>query len=96
MRLVRRIDQLNTYAHLFRHSLHRSFQNMCHAELLTDLRYVFRRTLVTLRRCARDHLEVGNLGEPRQYFFLNSFGKISVVRIATQVFKWQNSDRFLW
>jgi hypothetical protein len=42
--------------------LHAAFQNVRDAKLPGDLRQVFRRAFVMLRGCARDDLQVGDLG----------------------------------
>jgi hypothetical protein len=51
---------------------------MGHAELLRDLGQVFRRTLVTLGRGARNDLEVPDLGQAGENFILDAVGEIGV------------------
>jgi len=57
-----RFDQLHGHVHGITLLLHASFQDVSDAKLPGDLGQVFRRTLITLSRCARDHLQIGNLG----------------------------------
>jgi len=57
-----RFDQLNGHVNGITLLLHTSFQNVSDAKLPSDLGQIFRRTLITLSRCARDDLQIGNLG----------------------------------
>ena len=61
MRIVGRFDQLHVHAHGVAALLHASFQDVGDAKLPGDLRQIFRRAFVMLRRCARDDLQIGDL-----------------------------------
>ena len=82
MRVIQRVDQLHIHAHLISRFLYAAFENVRYAELLRDLRQIFRRTFEILRRRARDHFEIGDLGQSREDFILHAFAKVGVVRIA--------------
>src|SRR5262245_34714983 len=56
MQTVACVDQLHVYAHSIATLLHAAFQDMGYAQLLGDLRQVFRRAFVMLRGSARDYL----------------------------------------
>ena len=45
MRVGARIDQLRDHPHFVGRPLHAAFDDMCHAELLTDLAQIARRPL---------------------------------------------------
>ena len=94
MGIRRAADQLHGHAHLFARFLHASFEHVFHPELLRDFRQVFRRTLVSLGRGARDHLQIGDLGQSRQDFILDAVGKIGVLRILASILEWQDGNRF--
>ena len=49
-----------------------------------------------LRRGTRDHLEVGDLGQPGEDFILHPFTKVRIVWIATEIIEWKDGNRFLW
>ena len=68
---------------------------LSHAELLRDLRKIIRRAFEVLRRCARDHFQIGDLGQPRENLILHAFAEVSVVGIAAEIVEWQNRDRFV-
>ena len=70
------------------------FQDVGHAKLLGDLGKVFRRTFVMLRGSARDHLQVGNLGQARQNLVLDALGKVGVGFIIAPVFERKHRDAF--
>ena len=88
------IDQLNIDTNLVGNSLDAAFQNVGDAELLCDLRKIFRRALEMLRRGARNHFEIGDLGQPGEDFILHAFGEISIIGIATEIVEGQDRDRF--
>src|SRR5947209_6330707 len=73
-----------------------AFQNVRDAKLSRYLEKIARRAFETLRRRPRDHLQISDLGQARQNFFLNAIGKICVGRLATQIFERQYRDRFRW
>ena len=83
---------MNGDPHLLVRFLDAAFENVRHVELLRDLAQIGRRAFVSLRRGARNHFEVGDLGEAREDFILDAFGKIGVRFIFAQVFKWKNGD----
>jgi len=62
MGIIDRFDQLHVHADGVAALLHTSFQDVSDAKLAGDLAQVFRRAFVMLRRCARDDLQVGDLG----------------------------------
>ena len=62
MRIIRCLDQLHVHAHGVAALLHAAFQDMRYAELPGDLGQILRRAFVMLRRGARDHLQVRDLG----------------------------------
>ena len=62
MGLVGGLDELHIHAHGVTALLHCSFQDVGDAELPGNLRQISRCTFVMLRRCARDHLQIGDLG----------------------------------
>ena len=61
MGIIRRFDQLHVHAHGIAALLHAAFQDVSYAKLPGDLRQVFRRALVMLRRCTRDDFQVSDL-----------------------------------
>ena len=61
MRIVPGVDELDIYSNLTFRFLNRALENSCDAELLRNFRQVFRRTLETLRRGARDYFEITDL-----------------------------------
>ena len=47
-----------------------------------------------LRRCARDHLQIGDPRQARQNLVLNAVGKIRIGFFFTEVFKGKHRDAF--
>ncbi len=88
----RSFDQLHINSHLIGRTLYAAFQNIRDAQLLGDLKQVIRRAFETLRGGARNYFQISNLRQPREDLLLNAIGKVSVVRIAAQVFEWKNRD----
>src|SRR6266404_2078362 len=68
---------------------------MSDAKLFRDLGKIVRRALEMLRRRARNHFEIGDLGQTREDFILHAFTKVSVVRIATEIVERQHRNRFI-
>src|SRR5215471_10028128 len=68
---------------------------MSDAELSRNLRQVFWRALVMLRRCARDHFQIRDLRQARQDFILNAVGKISIGLVFAAVFKRKHRNALL-
>src|SRR5215471_5110847 len=68
---------------------------MSDAELSRNLRQVFWRALVMLRRCARDHFQIRDLRQARQDFILNAVGKISIGLVFASIFKRKHRDALL-
>ena len=95
MLICRRADELHIDVHGVARSLHRALENLGDAELLCDFPQVLRLGPIAGRRRARDDLERADLGELRQNFVLNTFGKKRVVLIAAQIFKWKDRNRTL-
>ena len=96
MRVGAGIDQLRVHPHFVGRALHTAFDNMRHAELLTDLAQIARRAALVLHhRGAADHLQVRDLRQVGQDFVLHAIGEEGVLRVAAQVFKWQHCDRLL-
>ena len=62
MGIIGGLDELHVHAHGVAALLHASFQDVGDAQLPCDLGQIFRRAFVMLRRCARDHLQIGDLG----------------------------------
>ena len=62
MGIISCFDQLHVHPHGIAALLHAAFKKIGYAKLLRDFTQVSRRTLVVLRRCARDHLQIGDLG----------------------------------
>ena len=82
MRVGQGVDELHVHADLVIRLLHASFEDVGDAELLRDLSQIGRRALESLRRCARNHFQLGDLCQPRQNFVLNAFAEVRVLRIA--------------
>src|SRR5207245_4035176 len=61
--------------HAVGRALHATFQDICHAKLLRYFAQTFRRTLIAHSGRARDHFQIGDLGQPHQDFLLNSVGE---------------------
>src|SRR5437016_1861989 len=78
MRVVLGIDELDMDTHPIACFAHRDFENVGHAKLSSDFRNVFRGTLESLGRGARDDLEIADPREPGQDFLLNSISKVNV------------------
>src|SRR6266478_2302145 len=96
MSVSRSFDQLHVDSDLISRTLYTAFQNVRHAELLSDFEQVIRRAFETLRGSARNYLQISDLRQSREYFFLNTIGKVGVVRIVAQIFEWENGDRFCY
>src|SRR5690242_13330639 len=96
MRIAGRFDELHVDTHRVATLLHTSFQKMSDAKLFCYLRQILRRALVMLRRCPRNDLEIGDLGQARQNFVLNAFGKITVRFVVAEILKRQHGDGFVW
>ena len=64
------------------------------AELLCDVRQIFRCAFKALGGGARDDFQVCHLGQSRQDFVLHAFGKERVVGIAAEIVERQYRDRF--
>ena len=47
-----------------------------------------------LRRSARNHFQIGDLGQARQNFLLDAVGKVGVRFIIAQVFERKHRDAF--
>src|SRR5207249_385647 len=71
-----------------------TLKNVRYPKLLRDLGEIARFALILLRRGARYDFEVRDLGQSRQDFLLNAFGKVSVRSVFAQVFERQHRDRF--
>ena len=69
------VDQLHVDPHFAGRLLHRAFQHVSDPELLRDGLQVFRLTLVSRRRGARNHFQVGDARQFRQNFVLDTLGK---------------------
>ena len=89
-----RFYELNVYAYGRAALLHATFEDVGDAELPRDLRQIFGRALVVLRRCARDHFQIGNPGEAGQDFILDAVGKVGVGFVFAQVLERKDRDRF--
>jgi hypothetical protein len=87
MGIIGCLDQLDVHAHGVAALLHASFQNVGDPKLLGDFGQVFRRAFVLLRRSARDHLQIRDLGQAGQDFLLNAVGKVRVRFVLTPVFE---------
>ena len=94
MRIVSRPDQLHVHAHRVAAFLHVPFEDVGDAKLPADFRQVSWRTFVELRGSARDHFEIGNLGQARQDFVLDAVGEVGVILICAQIFERQHGDAF--
>src|SRR6266700_5853728 len=92
MRIGRGVNQLHVHPDLIGRLLHAAFENVCYTKLLGDLRQIVRRTLEMLSGRARDDFQIGNLCQSRQDFFLYAIGKVSIVRVATEVLERQYCD----
>ena len=94
MRVIQRIDQLHADPYLLIRFLDASFENVRDAQLLRDFLEIRRRALVTLRRGPRNDLQVRDLRQPGEDFFLDTIGEIGVRLVFAQVFERQDRDRF--
>ena len=90
-----RVDQLHIYADAIAHFLDTSFQDESDAELLCDLHQIFGGAFVALRRSARDHFQVIDLGQAREDFILNAVSEIRIRLIFAPIVEWQHGDRFV-
>src|SRR5437016_10283993 len=80
MGVGQRIEQLNIHVNLIVRALDTAFENVCNSEFARDLPKIFGATLVTLRRAARNHLQVRDLRQARNNLILDAGGEILVVR----------------
>ena len=94
MGIIGCFDQLHVHAHGVAALLHASFQDVGDAKLPGDLGQIFRRAFVMLRGCARDHLQIRDLGQARQNFLLDAVGKVGVGFVFAPVFKRKHRDAF--
>jgi hypothetical protein len=93
MRVGPRVEQLRIYPHFIGRALHAPFDDMCHAELLSDLAQIARRAAFVLHDArAADHFQVGNLGQMGQDLVLDALGEEGVRFFFAQIFKRKNGD----
>src|SRR4030095_885261 len=85
---------MNISPRLIARFLDASLKDVRDAKLLCDFSEIAGFALITLRRSARNHFQITDLGEARQDFFLDPIGKISVIRIAAQILKGQDCNTF--
>ena len=87
MGIIGSFDQLHVYSHSITALLHAAFYDVGHTKLLCYLGQVFGHAFVMLGRCARDHLEIGDLRSQGQNLVLDSVGKVGVGFFFAQVFE---------
>src|SRR5438477_62803 len=85
-------DQLDVHADRVRRALDAALQNIRHPKLLRYCRQIIWRTLETLGRKARDHLQFSNLCQSRNDLVLNPGSEISVIWITTKI--GEGEDRY--
>ncbi len=73
---------------------HRSFQNVRHAQRLTDFAQIARARFVLPHRSAADDFQVGDLGQVREDIILDAVREILVLLIVAQIFERQDRDAF--
>jgi hypothetical protein len=78
---------LHVHPHLVGRALCTAFQDMGNTKLSRDLEKIARRVLEPLCRGMRDHLQITDLGQPRENLLLNAVRKIGVVRVPTEIFE---------
>src|SRR5262245_11568187 len=97
MRVAPGIDQLRIHSHVIRDTLHASFQYVRDAKLPGDHAKVACCPIPVLHHaCAANYLQISDLREISPNFILHTIGEIDSVRIATQVFKRQHCNAFVW
>ena len=92
MRVGESINELHIHANLIVCFLHAAFENIRDAELLRNLREIIRRTFEMLSGCARNHFQIGDLGQPCENLILHPFGKKRVGFVFAQILERQHSD----
>ena len=90
------IDQLRVHPHFAARPLHTAFEDVGHAQLLTNFAQIARGRLAILHHTRpADHFEVGHPREIGQNLILHAIGEEGVVLVGTQIFEGKNGDRFL-
>ena len=68
---------------------------MSNAELSPNFAHIsWLAALILANSGVADNSQIGNLGQIRQDLILHAVGEIGVLFIVTQIFKWQNRNRF--
>src|ERR1043165_2007837 len=92
MRPIGHFNQFGVYSHSVPVFLHAAFYDVFNPELFCDLAQVSALVLVILRRRARNHLEIADLGKSGEDFLLYPVGEICVLRIGTEILKRQHGE----
>ena len=92
MRIAGRLDKLDVDAHLIGSFLDAALQDVGHAKLLRDLGEIAWLALILLGGRARDHFQIRDLRQPREDFFLDAIGKISIRLVFAPIFEGQHRD----
>ena len=88
------IDELRVDAQMIAGALHAAFEEMRHAEFLSDLPQVTRFGLVLAGRGAADHFEIGDPGQVGKNFILHASREVGVFLVGAQVFEREDGDAF--
>ena len=65
MRVSQSVNKLHIHPHLVLHFLDATLQDVRDAELLRDLRQIFRHAFEMLGRSPRDHFQIGDFRQAR-------------------------------
>src|SRR5512147_3117507 len=93
MRPSRCIDELGCNAHTVCRFAHTTLQYVAHAEFAADLFHVNSAALVSECRIASDYEQPFDAREASDDVFDHSVDEVILLGVATQVCKWQHSNR---
>src|SRR5512139_1680860 len=94
MEAGRRVDELTRDANPTCRLSDAALEHVTHAQLTADLFDVDRLAFISETGIARDHKQPGNARKSGDDIFHHAVGEIVLLRVATQVIKRQNSDRW--